>query len=115
MQDTVKGIFTAEFQVWRRTHITDPGGGQSDTYALHSTVWGMYYPGAGSNALTERPLEMSNQIFTAEDYTLHFPVRTDIEHEDRLVVEGMTLEVKTIGQTTVGLEIQMQVGANEVT
>src|SRR5215210_1937858 len=114
MQNTVAGIFTAEIQVWRRTHVTDPGGGQTDTYGLHSTVYGMYYPNSGGVASNERPLDMSNQVFTTEDYTLYFPARTDIQHEDRLVVEDLTLEVKSIGQTTIGLEIQMLVGANEV-
>ena len=115
MQETVKGIFTAAFQVWRRTSVTDPGGGQTDVYALHSTVYGLYYPNSGSTASSERPLQLSNQVFTSEDYTIYFPARTDVRHEDRVVVEGMTLEVVEIGQTTVGLEIQMLVGANEVT
>jgi hypothetical protein len=57
---------------------------------------------------------MSNQIFTTEDYTVYFPARTDIQHADRLVVEDLTLEVESVGQTTIGLEIQMIVGANEV-
>ena len=114
MQQTVAGIFTAEIQVWRRTHVIDPGGGMTDTYSLHSTVYGMYYPTAGGTAANERPLEMSNQIFTTEDYILYFPARTDIQHQDRLVVEDLTLEVKSVGQTTVGLEIQMIVGADEV-
>lgn len=112
MRNTVKSIMTTTVQVFSRTHVADPGGGVTDTYALTYTLKCLYF--ANSGAAPESINLQYEQIVTSEDFTFIFPVRSPINHEDRLIADGKTFEVKYLAQATSGLEIVMLVIANEV-
>lgn len=76
---------------YRKTRSPDGMGGYTETYALiETTVAGMAQPSAG---------ELANYDYTIGDkaaWTVRLPVSVNAIEQDRLVIEGNTLEVHVL-------------------
>jgi hypothetical protein len=110
MRETLADTFTTLVEIWRRTTVSDPGGGQTDTWAKVHTYPTQFY-GTGGN---ERQLP-GNIVETIGDFTFYFAVDADIHQQDHIVYGDRTFNVERVGGATDALFIGLLVGANEVT
>lgn len=108
MRDTVEGMMPDTCVISRYTVASDSGGGQTQTWGTVATVACRYAPRLG------RPQEgeASDRMQNATDWIFNVPVGTDVETEDRIVVNGRTFEVtKPLVRS---YQITLQVLASEV-
>jgi hypothetical protein len=97
--DLVAMVCDKSCQIYRDTAATTPGiygsssSSKSDTGAytlMHTVVCGMAQPSGG---------QLANYDYLIADkdaWTVHFPVGTDVQERDHLVVEGQILEVQIL-------------------
>ena len=109
MQQTLQDTFTTLVAIWRRTTVSDPGGGQTDTWSKVHEYHTMFYGNAG----TERQLP-GNIIETISEFTFFFAPDADIKREDHVLYKDRTFNVERVGGQTDELTVGILVGANEI-
>lgn len=110
MRETVGSVMTTPVEVWRRATVSDPGGGQTDTWSKAHDYKCLYYGNAGKERLTT-----SGIIETIADFSFTFAYDADIHQQDRLKFDGRTFEVVTVGGATNEIDTDLNVSANEIT
>ncbi len=106
------GVYAASFTTFatvkRKAHVSDGGGGQTDTYATFAT-----YPCSfKKSAVRAAEREQTPSIYTYKDYEFWFDRSVVIEQTDRLECEGREFEV--LGQGLSSYDLANHVLAVEI-
>lgn len=71
-----------------------------DKYGSQSTVWNKISPNGLMAGLTQPTAgQLQNYAYAIASlatWQVHLPVGTDVQHQDRIVVDGQTLEVQVV-------------------
>src|SRR5436190_19299923 len=100
MRSTLGAVLTTDVEVWRRTTINDPGGGQLDTWAKVHDYKALFYGNTGVERQTP-----TGVVLTIMDFTFYFAVGSDINQQDHLKVGVRTFNVERVGGATDGIQI----------
>ena len=106
--DVVAAVCDQSCQILRKTTSTDSYLSQAPTYSAIETVMaGMAQPSGGQLA------NYGFLIGSLAAWQVRFPVGTDVQHQDHLVIAGQTLEVQVV-LTPRSYEVLRTVLASEV-
>lgn len=87
---TLAHLLNRTFARWQQTETTDAGGGVSVSWAQNGTVKGRL----SSPSPTER--QAAAQEGVQVTHVVYLPSDTDVARGERLVVDGITVEVLTL-------------------
>lgn len=106
--DVVAAVCDKSCQIQRKTTTSDGYLSQSTSYSTIATVMaGMAQPSGGQLA------NYGFLIGSLSAWQVRFPVNTNVQHQDHLVIAGQTLEVQVV-LTPRSYEVLLTVLASEV-
>lgn len=112
MRGTFGALLTSSAVIWRRTSVTDPGGGTADTYGAVGTYPCQFTTQAGRGRSAESDLPGPGVIQISQNYIFLFAYDVDLKLVDRIVCDGKTFEIKAVADQSESVNLSTQVLAN---